>query len=289
MADTRPLISVIIPRHERPLLTEEALQSVINQSYRPLEILIGDDGSSALSRQRLNDFVNALPPQTGLSFKLPQWPHCGCPGAVRNRCAEMAQGQWLAFLDSDDLWLPQKLEKQYSLHAADQNLLFSHTREEWRRNGRLVSQKGQKHLREGNIFSHALTKCIIGPSTVMMSRQLYMDTGGFRNDMEIAEDYEYWLRITSHCPVGYLNEALTVKRAGHGEQLSEKYGHIEIFRIRGLKTLVEQGFFDAIRQKEAKAELARKCLVYSRGCFKRGKDEEGRRYEEMARRYGEFS
>ncbi len=292
MAFAFSLVSVIIPHYERPFLTREALESVVNQSYRPLEIIIGDDGSSASAREDLKGFVHTLRSRRAgddLSFVVLELPRCGCPGGVRNRCVQKAQGDWLAFLDSDDLWLPGKLEKQYQFHKENPGLLFSHTREEWRRNGQLVSQKGQRHKREGWIFSDSLKKCIIGPSTVMMNARLYRDSGGFRDELEIAEDYEYWLRLTARCPVGYLDEALTVKRAGHGAQLSEKYGQIEIFRIRALKDLVDGKIFDGSRQGEAEAELARKCLLYSRGCYKRGKDEEGRTYEKLAYHYGQAS
>jgi hypothetical protein len=94
------------------------------------------------------------------------------------------------------------------------------------------------------IFEDALKKCIIGPSTVLMEASLFREAGGFREDLEIAEDYELWLRITSRYSVAYLDEALTVKRAGHPGQLSEKYGSIEYFRIKALEPLVDSRWFD---------------------------------------------
>jgi hypothetical protein len=148
-----------------------------------------------------------------------------------------------------------------------------------------VSQAGQRHKRSGDIFIDALKKCIIGPSTVMMRRELFEEFGGFREDLEIAEDYELWLRITAKYPVGYIDEPLVIKRGGHLDQLSEKYGQIEIFRIKALLLNLEAGTFRGDQRDLAARELARKCRVYANGCEKRGKSEEARHYREIAGRY----
>jgi glycosyltransferase involved in cell wall biosynthesis len=219
------------------------------------------------------------------------------PGAVRNRGAEAARGAYLAFLDSDDLWSPEKLEKQIARMfewGEDTSRMYtcrvSHTRERWLRraeNGefREISQKGQKHRRSGDIFEDALKKCIIGPSTVMMERSFFEELGGFREELEIAEDYEFWLRITALEEVGYLDGPLTVKRAGYGDQLSEKYGHIEYFRLTALKALIDSGWFADKRRTAACLELARKCRIYAAGCRKRGRGEEALQYERWAEEY----
>jgi hypothetical protein len=132
------------------------------------------------------------------------------------------------------------------------------------------------------IFDDALKKCIVGPSTVLMEASLFREAGGFREDLEIAEDYELWLRITSRYPVAYLDDPLTVKRAGHGDQLSERYGSIEYFRIQGLKGLIESG---RLTGEQAIEELIRKCRIYAAGCRKRGRYEEASSYEVLADQY----
>jgi hypothetical protein len=160
-----------------------------------------------------------------------------------------------------------------------------HTRETWIRNGKTVSQAGFNHKRFGDIFQDALEKCIIGPSTVLIEKSLYSELGGFREDLEIAEDYELWLRLCNSNSIGYIDEPLITKRAGHGDQLSEKYGQIEIFRIRGLQELVEQSCFSPGNQKLAEHELARKCGIYAAGCRKRNKPEEAIIHESIAAKY----
>lgn len=280
-----PIVSVIIPTFNRVHLLKRAIDSVLAQSFKDFELLIVDDGST----DDTEAMVATIEDPRVRFIKL---THSGFPGKVRNAGVVQSTGALLAFLDSDDCWRPQKLSRQVPLHAVTEGregelsrARISHTRELWLRSGKEISQHSQKHRREGNIFEDALIKCIIGPSTVILGRALFQKFGGFREDLEIAEDYEIWLRITYTEPVAYIDEPLTKKYAGHGDQLSEKYGLIEPFRIRGLKDLVDRGYFQGEPLKLAKAELSRKCRIYAGGCRKRGKSDEARKYEEEARRY----
>jgi glycosyltransferase involved in cell wall biosynthesis len=275
------VISVIIPTYNRLDLLEEALRSVLAQSLPPREIIVADDGSTDGTPGRVEELAAANP-----ALRFLRLEHRGFPGRARNEGVRAARGRYLTFLDSDDLWKPEKLQKQLAFLAANPGVRVCHTRERWLRGGREVSQAGQGHRRSGDIFSDALKKCIIGPSTVMLERTLFDELGGFREDLEIAEDYELWLRLCAREQVGYIDDALTIKRAGHDDQLSEKYSQIEIFRIRGLKDLVDTGWFSEPRQgKEAAAELARKCRIYAAGCAKRGRADEARRFGGLAIRY----
>ncbi len=260
----------------------EAAASVLGQSWTDLELIIADDGST----DGIEEDIKGLSADPRVRWH--RLVHTGMPGAVRNTGASLAGGKWLAFLDSDDLWLPEKLEQQMKHISSLEGIRCAHCREIWLRGDRVVSQKSQKHARKGDVFEDSLKKCIIGPSTVVMETELFYSLGGFREDMEIAEDYELWLRLTSQEHVGYLDEPLVIKRSGHGkDQLSEKYGHIEVFRVSGLLDLVESQWFfdDPQRQKQAEAELVRKCRIYSAGARKRGLLEEAEEYESIAKRY----
>jgi len=276
----RPAVSVVIPTYDRPDLTAEAVDSVLSQSFREFELIVVDDGSPPEVVDLLRRRYSA-----NERFRLIHTSHTGMPGAARNRGAGCATGEFLAFLDSDDMWHSEKLKLQVELHQNSPEFLWSHTHERWVRNGRAVSQRSRTHAWQGDLFADSLRKCVIGPSTVMIRRDLFTASAGFREDLEVAEDYEFWLRLTAFFDIGCVEEPLTVKRAGHGDQLSERYGYIEPFRIRGLLALCEQGFFPLHHRPEAHAELARKCGIHARGARKRGRDREAEEFEAIAASY----
>jgi glycosyltransferase involved in cell wall biosynthesis len=267
-----PLISVIIPTYNRLPLLKQALASVTAQDYKDVEVIVVDDGST----DGTEDWLAA---QEVRSLVL---RHTGFPGLVRNRGAEAAGGRYLCFLDSDDLWLGGKLTRQVEFFSENPGCVVCHTREVWKRDNRTVSQAGQCHARLGYIFPDALKKCIIGPSTVMVDRKVFIKIGAFRENLEIAEDYELWLRLTAQYEVGYIDEPLVEKRAGHGRQLSEKYGHIELFRIWALLLNISGGTFSQEQLRLACGELVRKCRIYVYGCKKRGKYSEAAFYIDVA-------
>ena len=126
----------------------------------------------------------------------------------------------------------------------------------------------------------------------MIDADLYKESGGFREDLEVAEDYEFWLRLTATVAVHYVDEPLTRKRAGSWTQLSRKYDHIEGFRIDGLRRLVDTGFFaaccDTAVGSAATRELVRKLRLFAAGARKRGRDEEATALEEEADKYSKL-
>ena len=247
---------------------------MLGQSYRPVELIVVDDGSTDSTEPQFS---------SRRDLRYLRLTHAGMPGRARNAGVQAAGGELIAFLDSDDLWLPPKLERQVAAMAADR-VAVHHTRERWVRNGRTVSQRRQRHRREGDLFDASLRKCVIGPSTALLRRDALDAVGGFRDDLQIAEDYELWLRLTARYPVGYLEEVLTIKRAGHGDQLSERHDHIEVFRIRALRELLATGWpDDGAQRRAAHLELARKAHIYADGCGKRGRSSEAQDYRALAR------
>lgn len=276
------LISVIIPVYNRRELLSEALSSVQSCKKVPdteLEIIVVDDGSSDGSAE-LAESLGAVTIRT---------KHSGMPGKARNIGVEKAKGDIIAFLDSDDMWHEDKIVSQLPvlLAAERRDIPLVHTRERWLRKDREISQSSHRHKREGDIFCDALVKCIIGPSTVMMQKEAFVELGGFREDLEIAEDYELWLRLTDRYAVAYVDKPLTIKRAGDWEQLSEKYGQIEIFRINALEPLVDSYYFSEKNRIPAAKELIRKLKIYAKGAKKRGKLELADKYFKKAEYYQE--
>ena len=169
-----PAVSVIIPTYNRQSLLSDAIESVLAQTIRDFELVIVDDGSTDGTAGRVERQADC-----DRRIRYVAMEHLGCPGAARNRGVGESRAPLIAFLDSDDIWKPQKLERQVMLHR-ESDVMLSHTREVWLRNGRVVSQKSQTHARSGDLFADSLRKCVIGPSTCMIERSFFERAGGLR-------------------------------------------------------------------------------------------------------------
>ncbi|MBI5582840.1 MAG: glycosyltransferase [Deltaproteobacteria bacterium] len=266
-----PLISVIIPTYNRAPLVVEAVDSVLAQSCRDFELIVIDDGSTddtearlALLRGRLHYLRQE---RSGVS-------------AARNRGLALASGEWVAFLDSDDLWLPRKLELQTDFLARHPEAEICQTEEIWIRNGRRVNPRLRHAKPAGDIFEPSLALCLVSPSAVMLRKSLLatLGPGPFDPQLPACEDYDLWLRIACRKPVFLIEEALVIKRGGHADQLSRSTPALDRYRIQALIKLLQSDELSAGQSAAAFRELERKCRIYGQGCLKRGKTEEGEYY-----------
>ena len=268
-SEAPPLVSVIIPTFNRLSLLKEAVHSVEEQTLTSWELLVVDDGSTDETWPWLESqpHIRAL-----------RHPSRRGPAAARNEGAARAAAPYLAFLDSDDLFLPSKLQQQLNLLQAEPGLGLCHSNEIWLRTGRELKQKEKHEKRGGFIFEHCLPLCRISPSAAVMRRDVFLELGGFDEELEIAEDYELWLRLTCNYPVGFIDEPLVIKRGGHSDQLSLKYGQIEKFRIEALCRVLRRANLSPAQRRAALDMLHHKCEIYALGCAKRGRPEEAERY-----------
>jgi glycosyltransferase involved in cell wall biosynthesis len=268
-----PQVSVIIPTYNRAALVPQAVASVKAQTYRDFEILVVDDGSTDDTRETLAAWreVRVLrhPCRRGVA-------------AARNLGIAAARGEWLAFLDSDDLWLPEKLARQIAYHQDQPGLLLSQTDEIWVRRGVKVNKPAAHRKVAGRIFFPSLERCLISPSAVILSRRLLELHGGFDENLPAAEDYDLWLRLTWRYEVGLVDEPLVIKRGGHPDQLSRQWG-IDRFRIRALVKLLGEPDLPEACAHAARRRLAVKCAIYAQGCEKRGKPAEAAYYVALGR------
>lgn len=272
-----PEVTVVIPTWNRAGSLRRALDSVFAQTRPPDEVIVVDDGSSDGTRRMVREGY----PRASYLFQ----ENRGV-AAARNRGAEKAGGDWLAFLDSDDEWLPRKLERQLHALGAQPEFQLCHTDEIWIRRGRRVNPM-KKHAKSGGwIFQRSLELCLISPSSVLLRRDLFDFLGGFDESLPACEDYDLWLRITALHPVLYVDEPLIVKHGGHPDQLSRRFWGMDRFRIRAIdKLLEEDGLLSAEDRRAAVAALARKIDVYLAGARKRGKGEDAAHYEKLRARY----
>ena len=267
-----PRVSVIIPTYNRAALVQEAVASVLAQTYRDFELLVVDDCSTDATREALAAWggeiqVLRLPARRGVSV-------------ARNAGIAAARGEWLAFLDSDDLWLPEKLARQMAFVQAHPQFLLSQTEETWVRRGVRVNPPRTHKKEGGRIFLRSLERCLVSPSAAVLHRRLIEEHGGFDPSLPAAEDYDLWLRLSWRYEVGLLPEPLVIKRGGHEDQLSRQWG-LDRFRIQALLKILAEPDLPSSYGEAVRRTLARKCAIYAQGCEKRGKMAESRHYRQM--------
>ena len=269
-------VSVIIPTYNRRESLRRALTSVFQQTVPPLEVLVVDDGSTDGTKE----MVRAEFPQVTYFFQ----KNRGVSKA-RNRGITEARGEWIAFLDSDDEWMPRKLEKQlHALHQAPQYRIC-HTNEIWIRNGKRVNPRKIHQKYGGYIFPHCLPLCIISPSSVLIHRSLFLEYGMFDEALPAVEDYDLWLRICAHEAVLYLDEPLIRKYGGHADQLSRKHWGMDRFRIYALEKVLASGQLNREQTLLVLEELLRKITIFVQGAKKRHKTDTVTRYEAKRQYY----
>jgi glycosyltransferase involved in cell wall biosynthesis len=271
-----PLVSVIIPTYNRADLVAQAVASVQAQTYRDFEIVVVDDGGT-------DGTFEALAARREL--RVLRHPGCRGVAAARNTGIAAARGEWLAFLDSDDLWLPDKLARQISLLEGQPELLICQTDETWVRRGVRVNKPAAHRKVAGRIFLPSLGRCMVSPSAVMLHRRLLQDHGAFDATLPAAEDYDLWLRLTWRYEVGLVDEPLVIKRGGHPDQLSRQWG-IDRFRIRALVKLLADPDLPEACARAARQMLAAKGAIYAQGCDKRSKPAEAAWYWNLSRAAG---
>jgi glycosyltransferase involved in cell wall biosynthesis len=269
-----PEISVIIPTHNRRAMLREALASVIAQRGASFEVIVVDDGSTDGTWDDLS--------AGGDNMRAVRTVRRG-PAAARNRGIALARGGLIAFLDSDDLWMPEKLARQSAFMRRNSGFAISQTGETWLRDNRRVNPAHRHRKRPGDIFADALHTCLISPSAVILRRELLDEVGGFDDDMAACEDYDLWLRILARHEVGLLDEPLAVRRAGHPGQLSASVAALDRFRILALAKLLADASLDAAKRAASAEVMAGKCLIYGRGLARRGRLEDAAFFAEAAR------
>lgn len=271
-----PLVSVIIPTFNRARLVDRAIRSVLDQTFKDLELIVVDDGSDDSTGEVLDGFGNTV--------KYVFQEHSGV-SAARNTGIENASGELVAFLDSDDEWRSEKLARQMARFDGGGPFFVCHTDEIWMRDGKIVHQKDIHRKQGGKFFERALERCLISPSSVMISRSLLDEVGWFDAALPAAEDYDLWLRVTAFHDVEFVPEPLVIKHGGHPDQLSMTTPAIDTYRIRGIVKILDNPLLREDYRNAAVRELIRKCEIVSLGCMKKGKTAEAQAYRELAESY----
>jgi len=245
MDPINPLISVVIPTYNHGQFIEEAIESVLAQTYKNLEVIVIDDGSTDNTRQALEKYnkeINYIYQKNiGVS-------------SARNRGISVAKGELIAFLDSDDAWLPEKLELQADLMSENKSIslvacgvyitdYLGGIKREWTPKNPLTHTEFLGQLRIRNDF--------INSSSALVRRECFKRIGGFDESLQFGEDWDMWLRIAKYYEMRFVEKPL-VKIRKHSNLRS--YSKVEI-----IKTDIKKIIKNNLVQEE---EIRRKAYSY---------------------------
>jgi len=269
------LVSIIIPTYNRGWILKDAIESVIAQTVNDVELIVVDDGSTDHTKKILDSYNHRI--------KIIHQANKGV-SAARNAGITASIGKYIAFLDSDDIWLPEKLSCQVDFFSSNPDAQICQTEEIWMKNGKQINPKKKHKKISGYIFEPSLALCLVSPSAVMIKKNLFNDTGFFDESLLSCEDYDMWLKVSCKHPVYLINKPLIIKRGGHTDQLSAKPG-LDKYRIQSLKKIIENNTLSEDQYKKAVRTLKEKCVIYAQGCMKRGKEKEALLYNSIASSY----
>ncbi len=258
MKTEKPQISVVIPVHNRAHTIRRAIDSVLAQELVPDEIIIVDDGSSDETPDILNSYLPKI--------QVVRQDNKGV-SAARNTGIAQASGKWIAFLDSDDEWMRDKLQKQLTCLKQHPNVRILQTEERWIRNNMRVNPGKKYFKKSGNIFKNCLKTCIVGASTVMCEKTLLEERGGFDENLLVCEDYDLWIRIAAKQSIPLLSQALTVKYGGHPDQLSNMPA-MDRYRVQSLEKIFEEEELSISQKNELLDELILKLEYLYQGAVR---------------------
>ena len=253
-----PKVSVIIPAYNRASLLKEAVESVLQQSFSDFELIVVDDGSTDATRELIKDY-----PAVRYIYQ----PNKGVSSA-RNQGIKQAVGDLIAFLDSDDLWIDNKLERQVTFFNDNPAVSICQSEEIWLRDGRRHNPKKKHKKYSGYILKECLPLCIVSPTAVMLRREVFQKIGLFDESFPVCEDYDFWLRAARVYPIELIKEPLIIKRAKFPDQLSFRYWGMDRFRLKAIKKLLKKELPPEIRKMALKV-FREKRKIFIRGCLKR--------------------
>jgi glycosyltransferase involved in cell wall biosynthesis len=248
-------VSAIIIDHtsERIPLLIGAIESILNNTALPSEILVVVDLSQEDYPLYLED-IKKFPLFNHPLVRFYRNEHAKGPAGARNYAIKLAQYEWLAFLDSDDLWHKEKLFYQWNFMQKRPFLKASHTRELWLKNQQVVQTPKRLESGTGKFLIEAFRHCLISMSSILIKKQVFFEIGGFDEKLLAAEDYDFWLRYLIQYPIGLVpninNQPPTIKRSGGWFQTSMTK-NIDVYRMYSL-IKIYKNFYNILNTMEQK-------------------------------------
>jgi glycosyltransferase involved in cell wall biosynthesis len=247
------IVSVIIPAFNCEQYIAECIDSVLVQTFQDFEIIIIDDGST-------DDTVSIISEYKYNRIKLFHQNNSGS-AAARNYGVTQSSGIWIAFIDADDIWLPDKLQKQLehcSNHAWSHTDLFFHG--SFYPKYTKATEFTSKH--SGFILNNLLVENSIGTSSVLIKKEIFEDSGGFNTDLRALQDWDLWLRIAEKYQVCYVDEPLVYYRV-HKSSVSRNVRKTLPYHIKLINHVFSQQRIPRQQQKLKCKALSRSCQICS--------------------------
>ncbi len=276
------MISVIIPTYNRASYLSEAIRSVLEQDYFKdygnkscFEFLVIDDGSTDGTKELVRSF--------GKKVNYHYQQHRGV-SAARNHGLRLSSGEFIAFLDSDDLWVEKKIRTQISYMEAYPKAMVCYTEEKWIRNGVFVNPKKKHRKYSGWIFDKVLPLCLLSLSSALFRRDVFDIIGVFDEALPACEDYDLGIRLAHRFPIHLIDFPLIVKRGGHPDQLSRQYWGMDRFRVYALEKALNLDL-NPDQKQAVRNEIVTKCRILIQGFRKRNRQQEERQYLALVEKY----
>ena len=256
-------ITIILPTRNRASWLQATIDSILVQSFKQFSLIVIDDGSNdstpfLLKKTKQRDSRIQIHRTSGVGVS-----------AARNHGIKTSQSELIAFIDSDDHWLPEKLSLQIKELKKIPNAALCHCDEIWIRKGIRVNPCQHHEKMGGWIFNKCLPRCVISPSATLIYRKILTEVGFFDETLPACEDYDLWLRITHRYPVAFVKKPLVIKHGGHSDQLSKKYPLMDVFRIKALKKLLKEKTLSEEQKTLVHRMIIKKSEIIAKGADKR--------------------
>lgn len=211
---SKPLVSVVISTYNYAEYLPTAVESVLNQTYKNLEIIIVNDGSTDNTDEVIAPYLKDE------RIKYIKQENVG-QASAKNCGIRNSSGDYIAFLDADDYWREDKIEKQIDLFTADSSLGVVFTMAEWIAEGQSIKVKAcRPHT--GWVVNHLIIDNFVPFSSSLVKKECFKKVGLLDETLTMAIDWDIWLRISVNFKFDFVNEKLIVYRVGHPNQMSKK-------------------------------------------------------------------
>lgn len=265
------MVSAIITTHNRKNLLDRAIQSVLNQTYKDIELIVVSDGSTDGTDEQMKKY------ETDIRVKYITYSPGRGGNYARNTGIKAANGKYVAFLDDDDEWLPTKIEKQVQKIESDSLIGIVYTGLK-----SIYVKEGVSYLQAAGFEGDASIRILLGnvigtTSTAMIKKEVLDKSGYFDENLKALQDYDLWVRVCQVANIGFVNEPLiNYYNLASANQVSDKTSLYE-----DSKKYIHnkyQSLYSKLSEAQIKTIESNDCIGLAKNCIRNGNSSKGRKY-----------